>query len=362
MMKVSVVHSAEMASLCQKAQISAKEIHKLYPQYSKATIYRHCSRVLANDACLKDKRTKNKGRPSKLSIQDRRLILRTVEKLRRTDGSFTSPRIALEAGLSNKVSNRTIRRVLNSAGYRYRRSRKKGPLKLSDLKSRVSFCRNIRRRKLGQKFWNESIAIYIDGKGFAFKTNPMDQARAPKAREWRLKNEGLKFGCTAKGCKEGVRNANFMVGISYGKGVTLCQQYSGSITGAKFATIVQDHMPASLENSADNVGKRILQDGCPRQNSRTALRAIEDVGGLVFRIPPRSPDLNPIENFFSLVTKELRKQVIRSNLTRETFGEFSARVRSTMLDFPINKIDSIIGSMSKRVNLVIQRKGMRLKY
>lgn len=70
--------------------------------------------------------------------------------------------------------------------------------------------------------------MYIDGVGFEFKTKPLDQARAPSAREWRLKSEGLKV--TMKGKKEGSRNANFMVGISYEKGVIAVQQYFGTIT------------------------------------------------------------------------------------------------------------------------------------
>ena len=49
-------------------------------------------------------------------------------------------------------------------------------------------------------------------------------------------------------------------------------------------------------------GKRFRMDGCTRQNSSIAKRAIEKVGGLVLKIPPKSPDLNPIENFFHTVS------------------------------------------------------------
>ena len=79
------------------------------------------------------------------------------------------------------------------------------------------------------------ISFYLDGKGFEFKTKPLDQARAPTSREWRLKNEGRKQGCTAKGKKEGTVSCNFMVGISHSHDVVLCDQYSGAISGQKFA-------------------------------------------------------------------------------------------------------------------------------
>ena len=112
--------------------------------------------------------------------------------------------------------------------------------------------------------------MYVDGKGFQFKTNPQDMVRAPHAREWRLRGEGLKYGCTAKGSKERTVNVNFIVGISYDSGVVLCEQYEGPITGQKFADIVTASFPAALGKSADPIVRRILQDGCPCQNSKIA--------------------------------------------------------------------------------------------
>ena len=45
------------------------------------------------------------------------------------------------------------------------------------------------------------MSLCVDGKGFQYKQNPRDQARAPKAREWRKKSEGLSYGCTARGAE-----------------------------------------------------------------------------------------------------------------------------------------------------------------
>jgi len=360
-MKVTVRHSAEMASLRQHARKRVKDIVKIFPQYSSATVYRHCKAPIGQDPPI-DQRKFNRGRPSKITQQDIRAIVRAIAKLRVSDGSFTAPRVALEAGVAHKVHIRTVRRILNQAGYHYCRSRKKGLLRRADLHARVDFCRKIRRRKLTQNFWENQISIYVDGKGFQFKTMPLDQARAPSAREWRKRCEGLKFGCTAKGSKEGSVNANFMVGISYGKGVVLCHHYKKAITGDKMVNIINNSFPNAFEKSCNPIAKRILQDGCPRQNSRKALKALENIGGIVFKIPARSPDLNPIENFFGIVTKELRKQVLQNNIVRETFDEFVQRVRETMLTFSVDKIDKIIESMDKRVGMVLAQKGCRIKY
>ena len=101
-------------------------------------------------------------------------------------------------------------------------------------------------------------------------------------------------------------------------------------------------------------------DGCPRQNSKTALRAVARIGGLVFKIPPRSPDLNPIENFFNLVVQKLNNEAIEKDITDKTFQSFSERVKSCMLSFPVKIIDKIISPMDKRINMVLKVKGKRL--
>ena len=67
-------------------------------------------------------------------------------------------------------------------------------------------------------------------------------------------------------------------------------------------------------------------DGCPRQNPKVALRAIEKVGAKVFRIP----DLNPIENFFHLVSMKLTSDAIEKQITRESIHDFSWRINAVV--------------------------------
>ena len=275
MKPIPIRDSAQMASLHQHGGLKVKEVVKLFPTYSQASIYRHCKRHIGPLDPV-DKRRFNRGRPSKITKQDRRSIIRSLKKLRETEGSFTSPRIALESGVAQKVHNRTIRMVLNQEGYYYRRSRKKGLLKRADLHARKAFCQTIKKRKLEQDFWNNHVAMYLDAKGFQFKTRPLDQARAPSSSEWRKKNEGLKFGCTAKGNKVGSINVNFMVGISYNKGVVLCEHYKNTITTQKMEQIIRDAMRQALESSINPNSKQILMDGCPRQNSKLGRKPVSN--------------------------------------------------------------------------------------
>ena len=118
----------------------------------------------------------------------------------------------------------------------------------------------MKKHKLTQEFWNNQTSLYIDGKGFQYKQSPRHQARAPKARGWRKKSEGLSSGCTAKGKEEGSINSNFIAGISFSKSVVLCEQYFGPITGSIFADIVDLSFDSTFENIINPVLKRFLMD------------------------------------------------------------------------------------------------------
>lgn len=106
---------------------------------------------------------------------------------------------------------------------RYLQARRKGLMSEEDLRKRLNFANRVRRLGLGAAFWTEGVSLYLDACGFAHKTNPCDQARTPKARLWRKRNEGLTRGCTTKGAKEGVHQLRFIVAMSYQRGIVLCK-------------------------------------------------------------------------------------------------------------------------------------------
>ncbi len=55
----------------------------------------------------------------------------------------------------------------------------------------------------GEVFWKTGVSFYFDGVGFAHKTNPYQQACAPRGKILRKPAEGLDPYCTAKGQKVG---------------------------------------------------------------------------------------------------------------------------------------------------------------
>ena len=59
----------------------------MFSQYCKAAIYNHAKRPIGDKNEI-DKRKLNNKRPPKVTIHDKRRILRTVPNLRRTVGSL----------------------------------------------------------------------------------------------------------------------------------------------------------------------------------------------------------------------------------------------------------------------------------
>ena len=336
--------------------------HK-YPTLAKfpeRTLYRHAKKPLEDEQV--DGRKKNKGRPKLMSQRDQNAIKRNISKLRISHGTFTSKDLQQAAGLTEKMSNFTFRRGLHKMGYKWRNTRRKGRLLPSDLKLRLNYCRKMKRQNLaGNNLWTEGIALYIDGVGFEYKQNPHEHARALGSREWRMVNEGLNINCTAKGMKEGKTCVKFMVGMSYGKGVVTCIPLTQRMCGQYYTDLIKSHFREALRLSGKTCN-RILQDGDPSQNSKLARNELNRQHISLFSIPPRSPDLNPIENLFNQVRRTIKEDSLQKQLEYESRNEFTARVGGLLLSYSVERINKLILSMPKRIDMVIAAKGQRIKY
>ena len=208
--------------------------------------------------------------------------------------------------LSKEVSYRTIYREVKSAGFQLLPARKKGVLTSRERKKRKAFakeCNKILSAK--PNFFSRDIAIYLDGVSFVHKTQPLSDALAPKWRVWRKRTEGLQV--TEKGCKNlaGGKRLHLLVAISHNKGVLLVQEYE-KMTGAYFARFVRQISCSIFAHSWTKMvrnGQRSIaaKSSCSESYKKRVLCIVFDSS--------RSPDLNPIENMFHLVKKQLEYQV-----------------------------------------------------
>ena len=134
------------------------------------------------------------------------------------------------------------------------------------------------------------------------------------------------------------------------------------MNGPYFSDFVKRRFRKLFRGSCNPSGKMFVQDGDPSQNSAAARKEIKKLGVDVHSIPPRSPDINPIENVFHLLDRKLRSEAVEQNITNESFKEFSARVKSTIENIPVEQTDKIIDTMPKRMRDIISVRGERIKY
>ena len=149
--------------------------------------------------------------------------------------------------------------------------------------------------------------------------------------------------------------------MTYGKGVVICVPLEKRMTGDYSAELIRTEIKAALAASGKSA-KRILQDVDPSQNSKKARDELFKQNIRLFSIPPRSPDLNPIENLFNQVRRTIKKDSLNQQLLRESKIEFTERVTNLLLNYENERIDKLIFSMPKRVNMVLKGKGQRIKY
>ena len=321
---------------------------------SRATVYR-----LLKEPITYEPKSKGGGRPRKIDARTKSRLVRNIPKLRKCNPNWIARDLFKENHV-NDVSIRTKQRFLNENGYNFSIARKKGVLKGADKAKRLKFAKEWVHQD--EDYWKEGIAFYFDGAGFTHKTKPYEDAMACRGRTWRKRSEGLEEGCTTKGKKVGTggRQAKFFVAISYDQGVILAHQYD-TLNGESFSNFIRENFAALFAKSG-KISTTWLQDGDPSQNSAKSRKAQEEFGSTLFSIPPRSPELNPIENVFAFVKKELRDNAIENELFHESYKEFSLRVKNTLYQADKERINKIIGSYGRRLTQVILRKGGKISY
>lgn len=334
-----------------------------YAEIGKKTKMSPSSVFRVVNGAKRNKATERKklGRHEKLTVRDKRKLHRAIISLRELNPNFTVMEVVQRSGIDLNVAHyRTFLRQIRKFGYQFRQSRKKGLLSSHDLKERLIFAKKMVGRSVD--YWTKDVAFYLDGVSFVFKGNPLSDAVKPKSRVWRKMSEGLLV--TTKGSKDlaGGKRLHLIVAICYGKGVILAEPYE-KMNAEFFAHFVRRHFPNLFDIAGiEGQPKIFLMDNDPSQTSARAKAAFAQLGYTMQKIPPRSPDLNPIENVFHLVRKNLEAQTRKNNITHQTWEQFKEAVRYSIWSTSKDIIDKTISSLPKRLQQIIATKGKRTKY
>ncbi|KXJ19771.1 hypothetical protein AC249_AIPGENE21540 [Exaiptasia diaphana] len=324
---VTIIDSDD--SLSEDENFEEHSIPKKIPKVSQAIV----TIIDSDDSLSEDENFEEHSIPKKIPKKRAMVYKEAISPALRAyilhevqDNKLTAKEIAKKCGVSWPTVYGIKRRGIHGLKEKKAKSYSPGRPRKVSFRTERSIIRYF--KKLRQDNANfTSRKLFEETIWNKFQWNPAAQARAPGARIWRKRSEGTAFCCTSKGKKEGTggKVARLFVSISYGNGVIACHTYQ-KLDGCYFEEYVKKHFE-NLFNLAGKESARLwLQDGDPSQNCRGVKKAIKSQKAELFSIPPRSPDLNPIENLFHLVREQLDEQAIGQNITRETFDDFQGRI------------------------------------
>ena len=123
----------------------------------------------------------------------------------------------------------------------------------------------------------------------------------------------------------------------------------------QYKSILENVMePYSFENMP--VHYIFQHDNDPKHTSRLVKCWISDQNIDVLDWPPQSPDLNPIENLWAIVKRDLKDKNPRNN------DELFQLVQQSWENISLQTCQRLIQSLPKRLANVVKNKGYPTKY
>lgn len=276
------------------------------------------------------------GRPTKTTSKDRKRIC-LYAKRRPFSSSFD-----IQASFKNEinVSARTIRKILCDGGLYGRISAMKPFLTSINMKRRMAFCKSYSKFSLDQ--WKNIIFS--------------DECRIMKysaIRRYVRRPIGSRF--KSRYILKYVRQTklNIMVwGAIKGDGSRIIVRCPNRLNSSEYQNVLDQGLYQVY--SPENI---FMQDNATCHKSISTIQYLDRNNiCMLSDWPARSPDLNIIENLWSLLKKNVGQRQSNSP------DEFWKIIQEEWYKIPDNYIYSLYSSMSRRLGMVLSSHGDSIKY
>ena len=283
------------------------------------------------------------GRPSKVTIREKRKIVNIVKK----DPKTNSTEIAsmLKAECEKEVSTKTVRRVLKDAGYSARAARRKPYISKINQKKRVEFAKEFVTKDTD--FW-EKIMFSDESKFNIFKSDG-------RILVWRKPNtemDELNLQATMKHGGGGLMVWGCMASSGVGELIFIDEIMDKYV----YLNILKQNLLKSTQKLNLPRDFYFQQDRDPKHMAYIVRQWIIYNTAHTLNTPPQSPDMNPIEHVWNELEKRIRKHNItsKSELKKVLLQEWS----NIVPEFT----KKLVHSMPRRLKEVLKRKGLPTKY
>jgi len=295
---------------------------------------------------IPDKENIPRGRPPKLSSQDKRHLVNKIKS-----GQLDNAVQGMEFVNSinpQPVCAQTVRNALKEQGLKSV-VKKKVPLLVSrHRRARLKWAQKYQHwteEDWKRVIWSDETKILLIGSDGRVYT-------------WKEPGESLSDRTTTPTVKHG--GGRIMVwGCMGWNGVGVLTEVEGKMDAAQYVEILEGGLEESVEKlGLDRDTFYFQQDNDPKHTSGLAQGWLQDQGFQVLDWPAQSPDLNPIEHLWNHVKKRLRQYSHPPSSLHDLWD----RLVFEWDNIPSEVCQNLISSMPRRCEAVIKAKGAHTKY
>lgn len=275
------------------------------------------------------------GRPRKLSEHSERRLYRAASN------KVTSAK-ALKNMLHLDVSSRTVLRSLNrNPNFVWKKKLKRVKMIQRHADVRMAWCgeRNLWVDEWKRIIWSDEKKFNLDGPdGLSYYWHD-------------IRKEELYFSSRQRG------GASVMVWAAFGfNGRTPIRFIDGRLNAQGYCQVLQQGLWPHRWNLAD-APMVFQQDNAPVHTARVTKQWLQQRNVLVLPWPAKSPDLNPIENLWGIVVREVYKEGRQYNDT----NELKAAITAAWQAIPQQTLQNLVRSMPSRTDLVMEANGWEIE-
>ena len=130
-----------------------------------------------------------------------------------------------------------------------------------------------------------------------------------------------------------------------------------TVTANGYQELLQHHLiPWMYQKNMDNY--IFQQDNAPPHSAKSTIEWAKESNITILEWPPCSPDCNPIENLWSIVSQA----VYKDGRQYSSIQELEVSIEAAWRSIPIETCQKLINSMNKRLVQVIEASGSHINY
>lgn len=285
-------------------------------------------------------RSKPSGRPRKTTATTIRYILNQVR-----DNRFVTARDIKALESCSSLSESTICRVIkNDGNYKSHYAAKKPLITENNRVRRLAWC----QARVNWSIEDWKNIIWSDESPFTLRY---------KARKkvWRLDNERYDMKCITASVKHDAK-INVWGCFSF-NGVGELTIIEGNMNALQYRDILEDCLFISKDILiGDGEQWYFQQDNDPKHTSILIRNYMVEQQVPLLEWPAQSPDLNPIENLWSILDRHCKNRVVNN------VDDLYAVLQPTWYNLPKQTLENLVNSMPRRVQAVIKANGGPTKY